>query len=89
MPRPRRRWSLLAGLQGIGKDDRRLAKLALWFKQQGRHPLLVGADLQRLAAVEQLKVLGREVEWRSSPQRPDPVLSVARDGVKEAASRGT
>ena len=51
---------LLAGLQGSGKTTA-AAKLARWFRQQGRHPLLVGADLQRPAAVEQLRVLGREV----------------------------
>lgn len=50
---------LLAGLQGSGKTTA-AAKLAHWFMQQGRQPLLVGADLQRPAAVEQLKVLGAE-----------------------------
>ncbi|MGB7053477.1 MAG: signal recognition particle receptor subunit alpha, partial [Acidimicrobiales bacterium] len=48
---------LLAGLQGSGKTTA-AAKLARWFRQQGRNPLLVGADLQRPAAVEQLRVLG-------------------------------
>ena len=37
---------LMAGLQGSGKTTNS-AKLARWFKQQGRNPLLVGADLQR------------------------------------------
>jgi signal recognition particle subunit SRP54 len=50
---------LLAGLQGSGKTTAS-AKLARWFKQQGRNPLLVGADLQRPAAVEQLRVLGQQ-----------------------------
>ena len=50
---------LLAGLQGSGKTTTS-AKLARWFKQQGRNPLLVGADLQRPAAVEQLRVLGEQ-----------------------------
>ncbi len=49
---------LLAGLQGAGKTTS-AGKLARWFKSQGRNPLLVGADLQRPAAVEQLRVLGR------------------------------
>ncbi len=44
---------LMAGLQGSGKTTTS-AKLARWFKAQGRQPLLVGADLQRPAAVEQL-----------------------------------
>jgi signal recognition particle subunit SRP54 len=42
---------LMAGLQGSGKTTNS-AKLAQWWKQQGRNPLLVGADLQRPAAVE-------------------------------------
>ena len=41
---------LMAGLQGSGKTTS-AAKLARWFKSQGRQPLLVGADLQRPAAV--------------------------------------
>ena len=41
---------LMAGLQGSGKTTN-AAKLAKWFKSQGRQPLMVGADLQRPAAV--------------------------------------
>jgi len=77
---------LLAGLQGSGKTTA-AAKLALWFKQQGRHPLLVGADLQRPAAVEQLKVLGREVGVAVFSEPSDPV-TVARRGVSEAIRVG-
>jgi signal recognition particle subunit SRP54 len=51
---------ILVGLQGSGKTTA-AAKLARWFKQQGRHPLLVAADLYRPAAVEQLTVLAGEV----------------------------
>ena len=52
---------LMAGLQGSGKTTNS-AKLAAWFKGQGRQPLLVGADLQRPAAVEQLRTLGRQLD---------------------------
>ena len=52
---------MLAGLQGSGKTTS-AAKLARWFKSQGRQPLLVGADLQRPAAVEQLRTLGRQID---------------------------
>ena len=45
---------LMAGLQGSGKTTNS-AKLARWFKAQGRNPMLVGADLQRPAAVAQLR----------------------------------
>jgi signal recognition particle subunit SRP54 len=51
---------LMAGLQGSGKTTS-AAKLARWFKSQGRQPLLVGADLQRPAAVEQLRTLAGQV----------------------------
>ncbi len=77
---------LLAGLQGAGKTAA-AAKLARWFKQQGRHPLLVGADLQRPAAVEQLRVLGREVAAAVFSEPTDPV-DVARRGLAEATRVG-
>jgi len=67
---------LLAGLQGSGKTTA-VAKLGRWFKQQGRSPLLVGADLQRPAAVEQLRVLGA--------QAGVPVFSAGGDPVEVAA----
>ncbi len=51
---------LMAGLQGSGKTTN-TAKLARWFKAQGRNPLLVGADLQRPAAVQQLRTLAEQV----------------------------
>lgn len=50
---------LLAGLQGSGKTTT-AAKLAVMLKGQGRKPLLVAADLQRPAAVEQLAALGQK-----------------------------
>jgi signal recognition particle subunit SRP54 len=77
---------LLAGLQGTGKTTA-VAKLARWFRQQGRHPLLVGADLQRPAAVEQLRVLGKEVGASVYSEPTDPV-AVARAGVAEAERVG-
>ncbi len=77
---------LLAGLQGAGKTTT-AAKLANWFKQQGRQPLLVAADLQRPAAVEQLRVLGSRSASTSSPSRATP-LAVATRGVEEARRLG-
>src|SRR5665811_2032932 len=77
---------LLAGLQGSGKTSTS-AKLARWFKQQGRNPLLVGADLQRPAAVEQLRVLGRQAGISVFSESTDPV-AVATAGLKEAHRLG-
>src|SRR5277367_4225952 len=73
---------LMAGLQGSGKTTNS-AKLAKWWKQQGRNPLLVGADLQRPAAVEQLRILGRQVGVTVFSEPTDPV-AVARAGLEEA-----
>ncbi|HEX4978949.1 MAG TPA: signal recognition particle protein [Acidimicrobiales bacterium] len=77
---------LLAGLQGSGKTTAS-AKLARWFKQQGRNPLLVGADLQRPAAVEQLRVLGTQAGVPVFSETTDPV-TVAKKGVDEAVRVG-
>jgi signal recognition particle subunit SRP54 len=77
---------LMAGLQGSGKTTS-AAKLANWFKSQGRNPMLVGADLQRPAAVEQLRVLGAQVGVPVYSQASDPI-SVARNGLEEARKLG-
>ena len=77
---------LLAGLQGSGKTTA-AAKLARWFKQQGRNPIMVGADLQRPAAVEQLRVLGGQITVPVFSQASDPV-AVARAGIEEARDKG-
>src|SRR5579863_5967256 len=77
---------LLAGLQGSGKTTA-AAKLAQWWKRQGRNPLLVGADLQRPAAVEQLRVLGEQIGVTVFSEPTDPV-AVAVAGVREAQRLG-
>jgi signal recognition particle subunit SRP54 len=77
---------LLAGLQGSGKTTT-AAKLARWFKQQGRNPLLVGADLQRPAAVEQLRILGGQAGVPVFSEASDPV-TVAKAGLEEAQRLG-
>jgi signal recognition particle subunit SRP54 len=77
---------LMAGLQGAGKTTN-AAKLARWFKQQGRNPLLVGADLQRPAAVEQLRTLGGQIDVPVFSQAGDPV-ETAKAGLDEARRLG-
>src|SRR5207302_1088653 len=51
---------MLCGLQGSGKTTT-AGKLALMLRGQGRKPLLVAADLQRPAAIDQLKILGEQI----------------------------
>lgn len=52
---------MMAGLQGSGKTTT-CGKLARRFKADGKSPLLVAADVQRPAAIEQLKVIGQQIE---------------------------
>ncbi len=77
---------MLAGLQGSGKTTA-AGKLARLLKSQGLQPLLVGADLQRPAAVEQLRVLAERVDVPFFSDPGDPVDS-ARGGVEEALRLG-
>jgi signal recognition particle subunit SRP54 len=77
---------LLAGLQGAGKTTA-AAKLAAWFKQQGRQPYLIAADLQRPAAVEQLRLLARQVGVDVYSEASTP-LDLARKGLAEATRLG-
>ena len=77
---------LLVGLQGAGKTTA-AAKLAYWFKQQGRGPMLVGTDLRRPAATEQLRLLGSQVGIDVFSEPTDSV-SVAKKSIEVAASHG-
>jgi signal recognition particle subunit SRP54 len=77
---------LLAGVQGSGKTTAS-AKLANYLKSKGRRPLLVGADLDRPAAVEQLRTLGREIGVPVWSEGRDPV-KLAKNGVREAQRTG-
>ena len=79
---------LLAGLQGSGKTTT-AAKLALQLRRDGKTALLVAADLQRPAAVDQLVSLGKQlsVPVYSEPPDSDPV-DVSRHGLQEARDQG-
>jgi signal recognition particle subunit SRP54 len=76
----------MAGLQGSGKTTAS-GKLARLLKSQGLQPLLVGADLQRPAAVEQLRVLSERVGVPFVSDPADPVTA-AKAGIAEALRLG-
>ena len=79
---------MLAGLQGSGKTTA-AGKLAKLLKKKGRSPLLVAADLQRPAAVKQLRVLGEQVDVPVyAPVESGDPIPVARDAVAEAKRLG-
>src|SRR3954453_18492267 len=78
---------MLCGLQGSGKTTT-CGKLARLLAANGRKPLLVAADLQRPAAVEQLKVIGQQVGAPvHSGTGTDPV-KVCADALIEANRQG-
>ena len=77
---------MMAGVQGSGKTTAS-AKLARLLKEKGKHPLLVAADLQRPAAIEQLFTLGEEIGVPVASDGKDPV-KVAKAGVKQAEREG-
>jgi signal recognition particle subunit SRP54 len=79
---------LIAGLQGSGKTTFS-GKLANYLKtKKGKSPLLVAADIYRPAAIDQLKILGEQinVEVYSEPENKDAV-AIVQNAVKEARSR--
>src|SRR3989337_838569 len=79
---------MMCGLQGSGKTTT-CGKLGRMLKQRGRRPLLVAADLQRPAAIDQLHVLGEQLDVGvfSDRSQKDPV-AVCLAAVKEAKKLG-
>ncbi len=79
---------MLCGLQGSGKTTS-CAKLARRIHEQGRGVLLVAADLQRPAAIEQLAILGRQlgIPVHTPDGVTDPV-AVCNAGVERARKEG-
>jgi signal recognition particle subunit SRP54 len=74
---------LIAGLQGSGKTTF-AAKLARHIAGQGRHPLLVAADIHRPAAVDQLVALGGQVGLPVYRQEGVDAVTIARTAVDHA-----
>jgi len=73
---------MLCGLQGAGKTTT-CGKLALRLRDLGRRPLLVAADLQRPAAVEQLKVIGQQIGIPVYSEATTPV-QVCKNAIAHA-----
>jgi signal recognition particle subunit SRP54 len=80
---------LIAGLQGSGKTTFS-GKLARWVKtRRGKNPLLVAADVYRPAAIEQLKIIGSQVEVpvyvEDGSMNP---VQIVKNAVREAKKNG-
>ena len=75
---------MLVGLQGAGKTTM-AGKLALHLRKQGRRPLLVGADVYRPAAINQLQTLGKQLDIPVYAEGIDAnPVDVCANGVQEA-----
>ena len=79
---------LMVGLQGTGKTTT-CAKLASYLKKQGKHPMLAACDVQRPAAIDQLEVVGGQVDVPVFCDRTskDPA-DIALRAKKEAERKG-
>jgi signal recognition particle subunit SRP54 len=78
---------LMVGLQGSGKTTT-AAKLARRLKSEGRHPLLVAADLQRPAAIDQLQTLGSRVGVPVHLDRDTTAPRLVKAALKRARGEG-
>ena len=78
---------MLVGLQGSGKTTT-AAKLALQLRRQGHRSLLIAADLRRPAAVQQLVVLGKQLDAPVYHEEASTAVKVATAGVAEARRLG-
>jgi signal recognition particle subunit SRP54 len=78
---------LMVGLQGSGKTTT-AGKLALHLKNKGRKPLLVAADLQRPAAIDQLETLAGRVGVPIFVDRKGKPAKLVKAAMKEAAKTG-
>jgi signal recognition particle subunit SRP54 len=92
---PRTRWNdrgptviMLVGLQGTGKTTT-CGKLARHLKKkEGKRPLMVAADVQRPAAVEQLKVLGRQLDVPVYAEDGGRPPKICQRGIQKAVELG-
>lgn len=79
---------MLVGLQGSGKTTT-AAKLALKLRREGHRPLLIAADTYRPAAVEQLEILGKQIQipvYSEGTEAAPP--DICERGVRHARQQG-
>ena len=77
---------MLCGLQGSGKTTT-CGKLAMYLKSRSRRPMLVAADLQRPAAIEQIHVLGEQLQVPVYSEQDSNPVRVCQNAVKAADAK--
>ena len=78
---------MMVGLQGSGKTTHS-AKLAGMYKKQGKRPLLVACDVYRPAAIDQLKVVGSQIDVPVFDMGLGKPVEIAKAGVQHALRHG-
>ena len=78
---------MMVGLQGAGKTTN-VAKLASYMRKQGRRPLLVACDVYRPAAIEQLKVVGKQVDIPVFEMGQGDPVKIAQEAIRHARDHG-
>jgi signal recognition particle subunit SRP54 len=79
---------MVIGLQGSGKTTT-VAKLGRHFQREGFRPMLVAADVYRPAAIEQLRVLGRDLGLPVHGAEGRQPLDLGREAIEQAAAQGS
>lgn len=78
---------MLCGLQGAGKTTT-CGKLGLYLRKQGRRPLLVAADIYRPAAIQQLIILGKQINIPVYYKEGAEPLEIVNGAMAEAKAQG-
>ena len=78
---------MMCGLQGAGKTTF-CGKLAMYLKKQGKKPLLVACDVYRPAAINQLQVVGKQLDIPVFEMGQIDPVTIAKEAVKYAADHG-
>lgn len=78
---------MMCGLQGAGKTTM-CGKLAKMLKKQGKKPLLVGCDIYRPAAINQLRVVGKSVDVETYDEGTNKPQKTSVNAIKYAEKKG-
>ncbi len=78
---------MMCGLQGAGKTTLS-GKLSLYLKKNGKKPLLIACDVYRPAAINQLKVVGKQADVEVYSEGQGDPVKIAKNGVEYAKKYG-
>ena len=80
---------MMAGLQGAGKTTTTAKLAGLLRRQNGKRPLLAACDVYRPAAIEQLKVVGGQLDLPVFEEGQGDPVQIAQDALRHARDHGT